>query len=95
MWLREYYELTWEHKVTMAGRVTMSGIRSLLERRLGSVLENLLRGILASALEIYMEASLKLTWERIVKQASSVIEYDWECTYHLLRCVFDTTLSAS
>jgi hypothetical protein len=52
--------------------VPPSAIRSVLESMPGSVLENLLR--------VYLGASWELTWERIVKQAGSVIECNWECT---------------
>ena len=49
-----------------------SAIRSVFESMPGSVLENVLG--------VYLGASCKLTWERIVKQAGSVMECNWECT---------------
>jgi len=52
--------------------VPSSAIRSVLETMPGSILENLLG--------VYLGASCKLTSERIVMQAGSVIEWNWECT---------------
>ena len=49
-----------------------SSIGGVLETMPGSVLENVLR--------VYLGASCELTWERIVMQAGSVIECNWECT---------------
>ena len=63
-----------------AGSVTSSAIGSVLESMAGSVLENVLGGVLGSVLGVYLGASCELTWERIVKQAGSVIECNWECT---------------
>jgi hypothetical protein len=52
--------------------VPSSAIRSVCESMPGSVLENVLG--------VYLGASCELTWERIVKQAGSVMECNWECT---------------
>ena len=49
-----------------------SAIRSIFESMPGSVLENVLA--------VYLGASCELTWERIFKQAGSVMEGNWECT---------------
>jgi len=35
--------------------------------------------VLGSVLGVYLGASGECTWERIVKQAGSVIECNWEC----------------
>ena len=64
--------LVWERTFQQAGCVPSSAIRSVLETMPGSILENLLG--------VYLGASCKLTSERIVMQAGSVIEWNWECT---------------
>jgi len=47
---------------------------------LGRVIDYVLRCVLVSVLQVYLEASLVLSWECLVKQAGSVIEGTWECT---------------
>jgi len=60
--------------------VPSSAIGSVLASMLGSVVENVLGGVPGSVLGVYLGASSELTWERIVKQAGSVIQCKWECT---------------
>jgi len=52
--------------------VPSSAISSVLGSMPGSVLENVLG--------VYMGASCERTWKRMVMQAGSVIECNWECT---------------
>jgi len=59
--------------LTLAAGVPSSAIRSILESTLGSLVENVLRGVPGSVLEVYFEASWELTWEDRVEQGQNVL----------------------
>jgi hypothetical protein len=57
--LRASCELTWEHTVKQAGSVPSSAIERLLESVPGSVLENVLGGVLVRVFRVCLGACIK------------------------------------
>ena len=79
VYLGAYSVCTRECLESLLGSVQSSRLGVCHRVQLGASLRACSRVYLRTYSEVYLGASCVLTWERIVKQAGSVIECNWEC----------------